>query len=135
MRIFQALPHRARMVDPPDLRLYLTALGRQLRQVRKAQRLGTEALAARTGMAAQNVRAIEAGQRNVTMGTPLRFAEALNVPMLALLPEESHEPVGLREIVDGVWQVSFASVDIGLYDHRRSVFGRYSDVIAVQDTE
>lgn len=47
----------------------------------------------------------------------------------------AHEPVGLLEIADGVWKVSFATVDIGLYDQRRGVFGRYSDVMATQDAK
>lgn len=100
------------MTEATQLQPFLAALGKQIRLARKARSLGTEALALQTGMAAQNVRAIEAGQRNVTVATRLRLANALEVPVAALLPDQDAAPrqrpplpqlAGLRALG---WQVA-----------------------------
>ena len=87
---------------------YLRALGQQIRQARKARGLGTEALAAQTAMAAQNVRAIEAGQRNLTIATLLRVAAALQLNLHELLPQQdvkasSDDP--WLALLESGWQV------------------------------
>ena len=87
------------MTEATQLQPFLAALGKQIRLARKARALGTEALALQTGMAAQNVRAIEAGQRNVTVATLLRLANALGVPVAALLPADDAPPPQLPPLL------------------------------------
>lgn len=96
------------MSQPDPLKHYLRSLGQQIRQARKARGLGTEALASQTAMAAQNIRAIESGQRNVTVATLLRLADALQLEPHALLPQEVVKPSRDDQwlgLTDRGWQV------------------------------
>ena len=63
----------------------LRLLGDTIRTFRKQRGLTQRALAARVGLASTYVSAIERGQRNITIGTLLHIAAALEVPLSMLL--------------------------------------------------
>jgi len=75
----------------PNQEQALRLLGMTIRTFRKRRRLTQRVLAARVGLTRTYVSAIEHGQRNVTMGTLLLIAAALQVPLSTLLqPLEDH---------------------------------------------
>ncbi len=59
--------------------LLLQALGQQLKQCRLEQRIGTVALASRTGISRNTLRCIERGDPSTAIGTYLRVMSALGV--------------------------------------------------------
>lgn len=74
-------------------RQLLLQLGDRLRRLRKAQRLGTVEMAARTGIARNTLRAVEAGDPAPAMGTYLRVMSVLGVSgELALLAGDTLQP-------------------------------------------
>ena len=75
----------------PNQEQALRLLRMTIRTFRKRRRLTQRVLAARVGLTRTYVSAIEHGQRNVTMGTLLLIAAALQVPLSTLLqPLEDH---------------------------------------------
>jgi transcriptional regulator with XRE-family HTH domain len=74
----------------PDQALHL--LGTTIRTFRKHRGLTQRALAARVGVTSTYVSAIERGRRNITMGTLLHIAAALQVPLSILLQPLEQQP-------------------------------------------
>ena len=60
--------------------------GRRLREVREARNLSQEELAAKAGVHRTYVGLLERGERNVTLRTIERLADALSVGMAELMP-------------------------------------------------
>lgn len=60
--------------------------GKRLREVREAQGLSQEALAAKAGLHRTYVGLMERGVRNVTLRTIEKLADALGVEMADLMP-------------------------------------------------
>src|SRR4051812_26721201 len=80
-------PHESE--PPPDL---LKAIGERLR-ARRLRRKTTQAeLAATLGVTPATIARYEAGDRNLSVGTLLALAHALNVPAATLLGEEPPRP-------------------------------------------
>lgn len=65
--------------------LLLRAFGTRVRDARKGRELSQEELAERAGVHRTYVGAVERGERNVTLLTITRLAQALDVPVSDLL--------------------------------------------------
>lgn len=61
--------------------------GRRLREVRQQRGLSQEKLAADAGLARNFISMVETGQRNVTIATVSKLAQALNCRMADLMPD------------------------------------------------
>jgi transcriptional regulator with XRE-family HTH domain len=70
---------------PNDQTRLLPLLGATIRQARQSQRLSQPALAARTGLSFGYISAIELGQRNLSVLSLVRIADALGLSMAHLL--------------------------------------------------
>jgi transcriptional regulator with XRE-family HTH domain len=70
---------------------------RALAELRKERGITTEEVAERLGTAVQNVRRIEAGQ-NITLGTLVRFAQAIGVTVDVVF---TPDPAGPRSVGRG----------------------------------
>jgi len=83
------LPH-----TPPDDQATLLLLGATIRQARKDQRLSQPTLAARTGLNPTYLGQIEQGQRNLSVLSLVRIADALGLSVAHLLAplERSQSP-------------------------------------------
>ncbi len=68
-----------------DQATLLPLLGATIRQARKDQRLSQPALAARTGLNPTYIGQIELGQRNLSVLSLVRIAEALGIALASLL--------------------------------------------------
>lgn len=74
-------------------RQLLLQLGDRLRRLRKSQRLGTVEMAARSGIARNTLRAVEAGDPAPSIGTYLRVMSVLGISgELALLAGDTLQP-------------------------------------------
>ncbi len=83
-----SMPH----VRPNDQAILLSLLGATIRQARQSQRLSQPALAARTGLSFGYISAIELGQRNLSVLSLVRLADALGLSVTHLLaPLEAHQ--------------------------------------------
>jgi len=79
-------------LKPDDQAPLLPLLGATIRQYRQQRHLSQRALAARTRLAASYICDIEQGQRNVSVLSLLRIAEALELSVAHLLvPLETHQ--------------------------------------------
>ena len=76
---------QARHPLPANHEAALRLVGTTIRQQRKQQRLSQHALATLTGLDSGYISEIERGQRNVTLLSLLRIAEALHLPVSRLL--------------------------------------------------
>ena len=65
--------------------------GKRLRDVREAEGISQEALAANAGLHRTYVGLIERGERNVTLRTIERLAAALDVEMSELMPSRDQK--------------------------------------------
>ncbi len=74
------------MVDDAEKKLLADA-GRRIREVRIGQGLSLEQLALLTGIAAPALSVIENGKRDTRLTTLNRIAEALRVPLAALIED------------------------------------------------
>lgn len=63
--------------------------GQNIKCLRKEQGLSQEALAAKAGLHRTYVGAVERGERNITLGSANRIAQALSVPLSELLKDHS----------------------------------------------
>ena len=63
-----------------------TRFGRRLREVRESRGISQEDLAARAGVHRTYVGLLERGERNVTLRTIEKLADALEVQMAELMP-------------------------------------------------
>ena len=83
-----SMPH----VRPNDQTMLLSLLGATIRQARQSQRLSQPALAASTGLSFGYISAIELGQRNLSVLSLVRLADALGLSVTHLLaPLEAHQ--------------------------------------------
>ena len=72
--------------------MLLSLLGATIRQARQSQRLSQPALAASTGLSFGYISAIELGQRNLSVLSLVRLADALGLSVTHLLaPLEAHQ--------------------------------------------
>ena len=79
-------------LKPDDQVTLLPLLGATLRQYRQQRHLSPRALAARTSLATSYIYAIEQGQRNVSVLSLVRIADALRLPVAHVLaPLETHQ--------------------------------------------
>ncbi len=92
-------------LDPLDWKTYGLALGQRVREVREAVGMTQEELWLRSGLSRAQVQNIErsrsarGGPGNPRLGTVYRIAQALRVPVIALLPSiGSVPPVTAREV-------------------------------------
>lgn len=69
----------------PDLQRKLIAFGARLRQERQRVGISQEDLADRAGLHRTYVGAVERGERNISLGSMVTLADALNVPLTDLL--------------------------------------------------
>jgi len=82
---------RTLFIPPGDQATLLALLGATLRQYRQQRRLSQRELAARTSLAASYICDIEQGQRNISVLSLVRIAEALELSIAYLLaPLETH---------------------------------------------
>lgn len=72
-------------MDKESLRALQTSFGSRCRELRVATGLSQEAFARRAGVDRTYYSSVEAGSRNVTIGTMARIAAALGVTMSDLL--------------------------------------------------
>ena len=72
-------------LKPDDQATLLPRLGATLRQYRQQRHLSPRALAARTSLATSYIYAIEQGQRNVSVLSLVRIADALGLSVASLL--------------------------------------------------
>jgi transcriptional regulator with XRE-family HTH domain len=66
--------------------------GERLRGIRSGKGISQEALAELAGLHRTYVSSVERGERNVTIVTVERLADALGVPMVELIPADSEAP-------------------------------------------
>jgi DNA-binding XRE family transcriptional regulator len=76
---------QSRQPLPANHEAALRLVGTTIRQQRKQQRLSQQTLAALTGLDSSYISEIERGQRNVSLLSLLRIAEALHLPVSRLL--------------------------------------------------
>ena len=62
-------------------------MGRRLQALRKKKKLSRQELAAQAGVSREYVRLVEAGRRDLTVGTLQKFAKALGVSPARLLKD------------------------------------------------
>ncbi|TCL71545.1 helix-turn-helix protein [Hydrogenispora ethanolica] len=62
--------------------------GKNLRKIRGAQKISQEELAFRCGLHRTYVSSVERGERNISLENIQKLAEALEVSMKDLIPEE-----------------------------------------------
>ena len=96
-----------RLVNVSEKKLLADA-GRRIREVRTGQALSLEQLALLTGISAPALSVIENGKRDPRLTTLHRIAEALRVPLAALIAER----VGAAE---SVVPSPSAGYDLGVY--------------------
>ena len=80
------------MVDNAEKTLLADA-GRRIRETRTAQGLSLEQLARLTGISAPALSLIETGKRDPRLTTLKRIAEALRVPITALIADGGSAPL------------------------------------------
>lgn len=68
-----------------------TRFGQRLRQLRKQKSLSQEKLAAEAGLARNFISMVETGERNVTIATVEKLANALGCRMAELMPDYEGE--------------------------------------------
>ncbi len=85
MRDMVVTPHVSPLLKPGDPDRFLRLLGITLHQYRQQRRLSQRALAARTGLNKSYIGQIEQGQRNVSVLSLLRIADALGLSVAHLL--------------------------------------------------
>lgn len=71
-----------------DTRAELIRFGRMIRQVREREGIDVTDLAARTGIAAKQIKAIEAGRLDPTFDAMDALADGLGVWLSALIPKD-----------------------------------------------
>lgn len=71
-----------------DERAELTRFGETFRQVREQQRVTVADLAARSGIAAQRIRDLEAGRFDPTYDVMITLAAGMGVRVSALVPRD-----------------------------------------------
>ncbi len=76
------------MVDDAEKKL-LADVGHRIREIRAAQGLSLEQLARLTGISAPALSLIETGKRDPRLTTLKRIADALRVPLAALIADAS----------------------------------------------
>ena len=76
---------RSEARSAPGVATALWRLGRAIRELRLKRELSQEALAARAGLDAKHVQALEAGNTNATVASLVGLARALGVSVADLL--------------------------------------------------
>lgn len=71
-----------------DERAELARFGESFRQVREQQRVSVADLAARTGIDAQRISALEAGRLDPAYDVMIALADGMGVPLSALVPTD-----------------------------------------------
>src|SRR5436190_20761570 len=101
---------RGPAAEPPDHAVFVTGIGRLVRLSRAKRGMTRRQLAQQSGASERYLAQIESGQGNPSVLILRSIAQALDVPMIELLPRSNGRSAAMRDVLDALARVPVAEL-------------------------